>query len=59
LLTDQDPGAKDCLKDNRNTFRSAFSPSGFIDFEEHVKHGDYPVALEHLKKAAKKFGIHI
>jgi hypothetical protein len=57
LLTDQDPGAKDCLKDNRTTFRSAFSAEGYLEFEQLVKSGEFNTALEHLKKAAKRHGI--
>jgi len=57
LLADQDPGAKDCLKANRATFRSAFSSEAYEEFEQFVKRGDFVTALEHLKKAAKKHGI--
>jgi hypothetical protein len=57
LLTDQDPGAKDCLKANRPTFRSAFSPEAFAEFEQFVKASDFEAALEHLRRAAKKQGI--
>ena len=56
LLTDLDPGAADCLKANRKTFRSAFSVDGFAEFEQHVKAGAYHEALDLLKKAAKKHG---
>jgi len=59
LFTGQDPGAKDCLKANRNAFRSAFSPEGFLEFEQCVKDGDFSNALEHLKKAAKRHGISV
>jgi HPt (histidine-containing phosphotransfer) domain-containing protein len=57
LLVDRDPGAKDCLKDNRNTFRSGFTAEGYADFEQAIKKGDFDVALESLKKAARKNGI--
>ena len=57
LLADQDPGAKDCLKANRATFRSAFGSEAYEEFEQFVKKGDFAAALEHLKKAAKKHGI--
>ena len=57
LLTDQDPGAKDCLKDNRSTFRSAFTPEGYVEFEQLVKSGNSDTALEQLKKAVRKQGI--
>jgi hypothetical protein len=57
LLTDQDPGAKDCLKANRTTFRSAFAPETYAEFEQLVKDGSFTVALEHLKKAVRKHGI--
>jgi sensor domain CHASE-containing protein len=57
LLTDQDPGAKDCLKDNRLTFRSAFTPEGYVEFEQLVKTSIFDTALEQLKKAVRKQGI--
>lgn len=57
LLTDIDPGAKDCLKANHEPFRSAFSPEAFADFEHAVKAGEYAEALELLKKAARKHSI--
>jgi HPt (histidine-containing phosphotransfer) domain-containing protein len=57
LLADQDPGAKDCLKANRATFRSAFAPEAYEEFEQFVKRGDFGTALEQLKKAAKKHGV--
>jgi sensor domain CHASE-containing protein len=59
LLTDQDPGAKDCLKANRDAFRSAFSPEGYVEFEQFVKSADFAAALEHLRKAVRKQGISI
>jgi sensor domain CHASE-containing protein/HPt (histidine-containing phosphotransfer) domain-containing protein len=57
LLADQDPGAKDCLKANRATFRSAFTSEAYEEFEQFVKRSDFDTALEQLKKAAKKQGI--
>lgn len=57
LFTGRDPGARDCLKDNRTTFRSAFAPEAYLEFEQSVKSGDFDAALEHLKKAARKHGI--
>jgi sensor domain CHASE-containing protein len=57
LFTGRDPGARDCLKDNRTTFRSAFAPEVYVEFEDCVKSGDFDTALEHLKKAAKRHGI--
>ncbi len=57
LFTGQDPGARECLKANRATFRSAFAPETFIEFEQSVKNADFTTALEHLKKAARKHGI--
>src|ERR1051326_9514042 len=33
LLADRDPGAKDCLKDNRKIFRSTFTPEAYVKFE--------------------------
>lgn len=59
LFTGQDPGAKDCLKANRATFRSAFTPEAFVEFEQSVKSGDFSAALEHLKKAGKKHGVSV
>lgn len=57
LLTDHDPGARDCLKANRTTFRSAFAPEAFVAFEHSVKHRNYEAALEALKKAARRHGV--
>jgi hypothetical protein len=57
LFTGKDPGARDCLKANRTTFRSAFTPETFVEFEQSVKGGDFDAALEHLKKAARRHGI--
>ena len=57
LLADQDPGAKDCLKANRATFRSAFTAEAYEEFERCVKMSSSGTALEQLKKAAKKQGI--
>jgi hypothetical protein len=59
LLVDQDPGAKDCLKANRTTFRSAFSPEVFVEFEQSVRDGAFAPALEQLRKAGKKHGISV
>jgi sensor domain CHASE-containing protein len=57
LFTGRDPGARDCLKDNRTTFRSAFAPEAYLEFEQSVKSADFDAALEHLKKAARRHGI--
>ena len=57
LLTDSDPGAKDCLKDNRASFRSAFSPEGYVEFEQLIKDAEYAAALELMQKAVRKHGI--
>jgi hypothetical protein len=59
LFTGRDPGARDCLKDNRTTFRSAFAPEAYVEFEQSVKSADFDAALEHLKKAARKHGISV
>ena len=56
-FTGQDPGARDCLKANRATFRSAFTPEAYAEFEQSVKSSDFEAALEHLKKAARRHGI--
>ncbi len=57
LFTGKDPGARDCLKANRATFRSAFTAEAYVEFEQCVKGGDFDAALEHLKKATRKHGI--
>lgn len=57
LFAGQDPGAKDCFKDHRAVFRSAFSPEGYAEFEQLVKKKDFAAALEHLRKTAKRHGI--
>jgi hypothetical protein len=57
LFTGRDPGARDCLRDNRTTFRSAFAPEAYLEFEQSVKSADFDAALERLKKAAKRHGI--
>jgi HPt (histidine-containing phosphotransfer) domain-containing protein len=57
LLAERDPGAKDCLRDNRKAFRSAFTPEAYVEFEQLVKDGDSDGAFEQLKKAARKHGI--
>jgi hypothetical protein len=36
LLAERDPGAKYCLRDNRRTFRSAFTPEAYVEFEQLV-----------------------
>ena len=59
LLTDSDPGAKDCLKDNRGSFRSAFTPEGYVEFEQLIKEAEYAAALELMQKAVKKHGISV
>ncbi len=57
LLTDQDPGAKDCFRDNRSVFRPVFAPEAFTEFEQAVKRNDFAHGLDLLKKAAKRHGI--
>ena len=57
LLIDQDPGAKDCLEANQATFRLAFSAEAYAEFEPMVNTDNFAVALDHLKKAARKYGI--
>lgn len=57
LFTGKDSGARDCLKANRATFRSAFTPEAYVEFEQSVKSGDFSAALEHLKKATRRHGI--
>ena len=58
LFTGQDPGARDCLKDNRSTFRSAFAPEAYVEFEQSVKDGDFDCragALEESRQEARDF----
>jgi hypothetical protein len=57
LLMEEDPGAKDCLKDNLKTFRSAFSPEGYAAFAELIQKGKFGAARDELTRAAKKHGI--
>jgi len=59
LFAGQDPGAEDCLKDNRGAFRSAFTPEAYPEFEQAVKGGEFTAAIEHLKKAARRHGISV
>ena len=59
LLGNRDPGAKDCFKANRPTFRSAFGPAGFDEFEQLIKARTFDTALEMLTKLARKHGIHV
>ena len=59
LLSDQDPGARDCLKANRTIFRSGFTPESYVEFEQFVKDGEFNTALEHLRKAAKRNGFSV
>jgi hypothetical protein len=59
LLAERDPGAKDCLKDNRTTFRSTFAPEAYVEFEHLVKSGNFDPALEQLRKAVRKHGISV
>jgi HPt (histidine-containing phosphotransfer) domain-containing protein len=57
LFAGQDPGAKDCFKDHRAVFRSAFSAEAYAEFEQLVKKNAFDAALEHLKKTAKRHGV--
>lgn len=59
LLADGDPGAKDCFKANRKLFRSALSEAAFEEFEGALKAGKYDAALEQLRKAVRKYGLHL
>lgn len=54
LLSDQDPGAKDCLHDNQAIFRAGFGAEEYARFEAAVQRDDFNGALEHLKKATRK-----
>lgn len=57
LLTDNDPGAKDCFRDYRSVFRPAFASEAYEEFEQAMKRNDFSTGLELLKKAVKKHGI--
>jgi hypothetical protein len=57
LLTDQDPGANDCLKANHVVFCSAFVPESYAEFGQLIENGQFGGALELLKKVARKQGI--
>jgi hypothetical protein len=57
LLAGEDPGATDCFKDNRVTFRSAFSAEAYLEFEQSLKSRNFDAALELLRKATRKHGI--
>jgi hypothetical protein len=57
LLAGQDPGARDCLADNRAVFQSAFAPEAYAQFEQCIKKRDFESAQEHLKKVVKRHGI--
>jgi sensor domain CHASE-containing protein len=57
LLADHDPGAKDCLRENRQTFRAVLSSDALGDFEQAVRGDGFDAALDQLRKAAKKYGI--
>ena len=59
LLAEGDPGARECLADNRKTVRAGFLPEVFEDFEKQVKGNDYPVALELLKKTGRRHNLHL
>jgi len=57
LFAGSDPGASDCLRDNRTTFRAAFTPEGFEEFERSVGEGEFAGAMEQLKKAVRRHGL--
>jgi hypothetical protein len=57
LLAGRDPGATDCLQDNRALFQSAFAPEAYAEFEQCIRKGDFDPAQEQLKKAVKKHGV--
>ena len=57
LLAGRDPGARDCLADNRPTFQAAFAPEAYAEFEQCIKKRDFDSAQDQLKKAAKRHGI--
>jgi hypothetical protein len=57
LFVEKDPGAKDCLKANRNIFKVAFTPEGYQEFEQAVRGSEFTDALEILRRVARKHGI--
>jgi hypothetical protein len=57
LLAGRDPGAQDCLADNRLIFQSAFAPEAYSQFKQCIQERDFESAQEQLKKAARKHGI--
>ncbi len=57
LLAGQDPGARDCLADNRQVFQSAFAAGAYADFEQSVRKRDFDSAQEQLKRAMKRHGL--
>jgi len=57
LLAEADPGAKDCLADNRKFLQAAFVPDAFSDFEKQIKSSQFEAALELLVKAARRHKI--
>lgn len=59
LLTERDPGARDCAKANRSVFRSAFPPAAFDEFEGFIKNGTFDSALDQITRLARKHGIHV
>lgn len=59
LFSGRDPGAADCLRDNRAIFRSGFAPESYGDFEQAVKQGHFDLALDLLKKAVRRHGLTI
>ena len=42
LLAGQDPGARDCLNDNRAAFQSAFAPEAYAEFVQSVNRATLP-----------------
>jgi sensor domain CHASE-containing protein len=58
LLTDRDPGAKDCFRANRAVFRSGLGV-GYEEFEHLIKEDKFEEALELLIKSARRHGIHL
>ena len=57
LLAGHDPGARDCLADNRPIFQSAFAPEAYAEFEQCIRKRDFDSAQEQLKKVVKKHGL--
>jgi hypothetical protein len=57
LLAGQDPGARDCLADNRSVFQAALPGGACAEFEQSIRERDFDSAQEQLKRALKRHGL--